>query len=62
MAGLDYPREICADCGDKHGRLPWRIATWYPGTCDICGKETTVSEPRDCGHLNESWMEAKNGN
>ena len=52
-----YPGVICGDCGEKHGRRPEGNphATWYPGTCDVCGEEGYVTEPRDFGHLKDSW-------
>lgn len=54
-----YPSEVCFDCGEKHGRGMSKdhICTTYPGTCGVCGKETTVTEPRDFGHLNEPWKD-----
>jgi rRNA maturation protein Nop10 len=53
----DYPSVICADCGKKHGRRPEgnKHATWYPGTCDICGSKTNVTEPRDYGHVRDNY-------
>ena len=48
-----YPSTICLDCGTKHGRHRVGMATWHHGTCDVCGKEADVTEPRDFGHLKE---------
>ena len=45
-----FPKEInlvCQDCGTKNGWKQRTISTWYPGTCDICGKEKTVTQFRD---------------
>ena len=55
----DYPDVICLDCGTKHGRGPVRtLSTTYPGVCGICGREATVTEPRDFGHLKPEWRQA----
>lgn len=44
----DYPRTICCDCGEKHGRWPkGHVATFYKGVCGWCGETKTVTEPRD---------------
>lgn len=50
-----YPAQICNGCGLQHGRRDCGIATWYPGTCDICGEHAFVTEPRDFGHLKPGW-------
>lgn len=51
----DYPRVICQDCAHSIGRkMPeGHIATFYPITCDICGRYTICTEPRDYGHFSE---------
>lgn len=48
-----YPEWTCEPCGIKHGRgMPENhLATWHTGKCDVCGKETDVTEPRDFGHF-----------
>lgn len=51
----EYPEVICGDCGHDHGRADPTCATWYPGQCDVCGAVTYVTEPRDFGHLEDSW-------
>jgi hypothetical protein len=50
-----YPDWICHECGFSYGRLPdgRLIATYHQDTCGICGKTTSVTEPRDYGHLRE---------
>ena len=51
-----YPSWICVSCGLKGLRemnktLPENsIATFHFGTCDVCGKEKPVTEPRDYLH------------
>lgn len=51
----DYPATICRDCGYKHGYHSCGVASWYPGQCEVCGAFTVVTQPRDYGHLRESW-------
>jgi len=34
------------------------MATWHKNTCDICGDEASVTEPRDYGHLKDTWIKA----
>jgi hypothetical protein len=41
---------ICSQCGEKYGKPRDCISTWHYGTCDYCGDETTVTEPRDYGY------------
>lgn len=44
------PATICADCGARLGRCPdGHVASWWQDTCDYCGRETSVTEPRDYG-------------
>lgn len=45
---------ICSNCGKKYGNKPVGIATWHEDVCDICGKKTIVTEPRDFGGLKQS--------
>jgi methionyl-tRNA synthetase len=54
----EYPQWICGECGDKHGKRECGRATWHPNTCDVCGKTTSVTEPRDYGHLKETWKDS----
>jgi len=51
-----YPHWICSDCGNKYGNRQCGIATWHFDKCDLCGKETSVTEPRDYGHLKASSL------
>jgi hypothetical protein len=50
-----YPEWICQTCGDEHGRgMPeGLISTWHQGQCDVCFKQTAVTEPRDFRHLKQ---------
>lgn len=58
MADPDYPGAICSACGQVHGRRSPGIATWSRGRCDICGGLDWLTEPRDFGHLRDSWKAA----
>lgn len=60
----DYPGWICSDCGIKHGRgfrngdKVNKVATWHYDKCDVCGQNNVmVTEPRDFGHLRNTWKQ-----
>lgn len=55
-----YPQWVCGDCGDKYGQKRCGLATWHTGTCGVCQKKRTVTEPRDFGHLKDGWQSAQN--
>jgi len=57
-----YPDWICAPCGKAYGRgAPENhISTWHTDTCGVCGKVTSVTEPRDFGHLKKWPILAEN--
>jgi nucleoside-specific outer membrane channel protein Tsx len=38
---------VCQDCGNKNNWEQFQISTWYPGICDVCGENKTVTEFRD---------------
>jgi hypothetical protein len=45
---IKYPTLVCQDCGSTaSGGKQFSVSTWSIGRCDICGKETAVTEPRD---------------
>lgn len=48
---INYPDWICFECGSLYGNRPCGISTWHENKCDICNKITSVTEPRDFGHL-----------
>ncbi len=53
-----FPDAICGPCGAKYGRGDTNpYATWHEGTCDLCGSEAPLTEPRDFGHLKPNWRE-----
>lgn len=48
------PDWVCYDCGMRLGRRQYgegQISTMHRGRCDICGKETEVTQPRDFGGI-----------
>jgi len=53
-----YPVWVCHPCGVKHGNKGCGVATWHDNTCDICGNIAYVTEPRDFGHLKDTWIDA----
>jgi hypothetical protein len=64
---LEYPTWVCDPCGTRYGQWyqPGTIgpkvhyATYHMGTCDVCkSTQVPVTEPRDYGHLIESWAQA----
>lgn len=44
----NYPSKVCSDCGLKasNGRS-FQISTFHKAICDVCGKEKSVTQPRD---------------
>ena len=55
-----YPSWICHPCGMKHGKRKPRegdTATYHTGTCGVCGQRKPVTEPRDFGHLKDTWKD-----
>jgi hypothetical protein len=52
---MNYPSWICLKCGIRYGRREPGAATWHIGKCDVCGKEKSVTEPRDFNHLKDGW-------
>ena len=43
-----YPSWVCAQCGLEASRgNSLACSTYHVGICDICGKETGVTQPRD---------------
>ena len=59
MTSPTYPGFICATCGEKHGRhgIGPRGATWHRDRCDICRNLDWITEPRDYGHLRDTWTD-----
>ena len=56
----NYPYWVCHSCGLKHGRRkpqPDETATYHLGTCGVCDQRKPVTEPRDFGHLNDTWKQ-----
>lgn len=48
MKKKEYPNWVCRDCGLKASKgRSFMISTFSKGKCDICGKITSITEPRD---------------
>ena len=54
----DYPVWVCYPCGDRHGFKKCGVSTWHDDECGVCGEFASVTEPRDFGHLKNSWLKA----
>lgn len=54
---IEYPNWICAKCGASYGNHDPGVATWHIGKCDICGRTTEITEPRDFGHLSNLFLD-----
>ena len=54
-----YPTWVCHQCGMKHGKAPTdgKWATYHEDVCGVCGATASCTEPRDYGHLKESWRD-----
>jgi rRNA maturation protein Nop10 len=51
----EYPVWVCRPCGQRWGRHGCGVATWHTDVCGLCGAKTSVTEPRDYGHLRDGW-------
>jgi hypothetical protein len=51
----EYPYWVCQPCGQKHGQKQKEVSCWHYGKCDVCGKSTDVTQPRDFGHFKD-WF------
>lgn len=48
---------VCYDCGSKYGqRNQQTVSTYHNGKCDICLKQTTVTQPRDFGYIAGTYL------
>jgi hypothetical protein len=45
-----YPYRICMVCGSKYGKHTGCASTVYMAKCQVCGKKTWVTEPREFGY------------
>ena len=54
---------VCRDCATERGANipPNHLPTWHVDTCDLCGKEKEVTEPRDFGRTRH-LLERKKSN
>lgn len=55
----EYPEWVCYECGMKHGRRAPGVAAWHSDKCDVCDQQKDVTEPRDFGHLKDTWKNDK---
>jgi len=52
----NQPTWVCHKCGVKYGSFRAGIASWHQDTCGCCGRNTSVTEPRDYGYLLSGWQ------
>jgi len=49
----NYPTWVCRECGLEASKntgnkpLAFQLSTYHDGVCGVCGKEKSVTEPRD---------------
>lgn len=43
---------VCHSCGVQYGTYSSGTSTMWNGKCDVCNKQTTITESRDYGYLN----------
>lgn len=55
LVDVDQPTWVCYTCGRKYGSFKPGTCTWHKDTCGVCGKDATVTEPRDFGYLLQGW-------
>jgi hypothetical protein len=58
----EQPDWVCRDCGIKYSlrnKLVSLISTWHDDICGVCGKSTSVTEPRDFGYLRPEWKKER---
>lgn len=57
----EQPDWVCVPCGLKWGnRWPKNhLATFHNGKCGVCGREDSVTEPRDFRYLKNGWEKEK---
>jgi hypothetical protein len=52
------PTWVCVPCGEKYSLGNGTdMSTFHDGTCHVCGKKASVTEPRDFGYLKETWVD-----
>lgn len=54
----EYPRWVCAECGNEHGSKKCKVSGWHYGKCDVCHSNKAVTPPRDFGHF-PRWFDVQ---
>jgi predicted phosphodiesterase len=56
------PHLVCKPCGERYGLEPWHSWVWPAssgnetfGRCEVCGSESHLRTPVDCGGLGNDW-------
>lgn len=50
---------VCNECGTRYGKYSVGCSSVHMGTCDVCGEERSVTEPRDYGYLKKGIDEVR---
>ena len=54
---LKEAASTCMDCGKKYGTYSVGCSSVRNGKCNVCGKETRVTETRDFGYFRRGIAE-----
>jgi len=52
--------QVCNDCGTKYGNYVASCSSHWSDVCDVCGKNSTVTEARDYDYLTEGILKLTN--
>jgi anaerobic ribonucleoside-triphosphate reductase len=54
------PDKVCYDCGRKWGTIRGlTVLCWSKDSCNVCGLDKSVTDPRDFGYLLKGWEDGK---
>ena len=59
LSTLLSAEQVCNECGGKYGKYSVGCSSVWEGTCDVCGKDTGVTEVRDYGYLEKGIKELR---
>lgn len=56
---LETAYTSCLDCGQEYGVYSVGCSSVWIGECDVCGKESRVTEARDFGYFSKQIRQLK---
>ena len=56
---LETAYTSCLDCGQEYGVYSVGCSSVWTGECDVCGKESRVTEARDFGYFSKQIRQLK---